>query len=231
MERGSRLILSLDPRRGEGLDRLASIVSGCCEYIWGVKVGLPFLLSYGVEGVERVASLCGSRLIADLKLADIGEVMVRSVEHLEGLVYGVIAHAFVGAGGALEYLKGYLDSRGIKLILVLSMSHPGSSEVVDGSFEALAGVARRVSPWGVVVGARNTGLIRAARAMSRDWKILSPGIGAQGAPPGTALCSGADYEIVGRLITESGDPASTARSLHRHYSRLVEEGCGTPASS
>jgi orotidine-5'-phosphate decarboxylase len=39
-----------------------------------------------------------------------------------------------------------------------------------------------------------------------DKKILAPGVGPQGALPGDALCAGADYEIIGRLITRSKTP-------------------------
>ncbi|MEM4743157.1 MAG: orotidine 5'-phosphate decarboxylase, partial [Pyrobaculum sp.] len=37
------------------------------------------------------------------------------------------------------------------------------------------------------------------------YRIISPGIGAQGGAPGDALKAGADFEIVGRYLLESPD--------------------------
>jgi len=42
--------------------------------------------------------------------------------------------------------------------------------------------------------------------------IISPGVGAQGAPFGSAIRAGADYEIVGRAIYASQDPAAAAHA-------------------
>jgi len=44
--------------------------------------------------------------------------------------------------------------------------------------------------------------------------IISPGVHAQGADPGDAVTSGADYEIVGRAIYQSENPKDTAEQIY-----------------
>jgi orotidine-5'-phosphate decarboxylase len=207
--------VALDPpaELSDPLTWSLEIIDSLRGTVQGFKIGLPFILSAGMRGVERLSERLGdAMLIADLKLADIGYVMSISAKLLAGAgVDAVIAHAFVGYRDALEYLKKTCDDLGVKLILVVAMSHRGASEVMWRNYDGLLEVALKVAPWGVVLPATNTALIRMARRrLGEDTRILSPGVGAQGAKPGEALCAGADYEIVGRLITLSEDPYQKA---------------------
>ncbi len=209
------LIVALDPPVGLGdpLTWALGIVDSLHGVVRGFKIGLPFILSAGIKGVERLSErLGGAMLIADLKLADIGYVMSISAKLLaDAGVDAVIAHAFVGYKDALEDLKKMCDDLGVKLVLVVAMSHRGASEVMWKAYGDLLEIALKVAPWGIVLPATNTDLIRMARKRLREnMRILSPGIGVQGATPGEALCAGADYEIVGRLITLSRNPYQKA---------------------
>ena len=215
-------IVAIDPSMGEPLDgalRIASSVDGLAS---GVKVGWGFLLDYGLDGLASLRDSYGGLLIADLKLADIAWVMEGVVERLEGLVDAVIAHAFPGFEGAIDGLSRRLDSMGVRLILVVSMSHPGSREVIDRNLEALVGVASRAGAWGVVAPATRPWIVSRVRELMPEAKILSPGVGAQGASPGDALCAGADYEIIGRAVTRSGDPR---RALEEAIGQASRRGC------
>lgn len=90
---------------------------------------------------------------------------------------------------------------------------------MDPCLGRLIDVARRVSPWGVVAPATRPWVIGIVRRELGPVKILSPGVGAQGAEPGAALRHGADYEIVGRLILGSRDPAEAARRVLEAHAR------------
>ncbi|MEN2999380.1 MAG: orotidine-5'-phosphate decarboxylase [Acidilobaceae archaeon] len=216
----SRLIVAFDPEE-EPLEYWIRLGGELCGEVWGVKVGLPFLLRYGLGSLAELREACGRSVIADLKLADIGPVMLSSVSALRGLVEAVIAHAFVGYAGAIEGLRKGLEEMGVKLVLVASMSHKGSEEVIDPSLERVLEVIRRAEPWGIVAPATRPSVIAEIRRRGFPQKILSPGVGAQGAPPGSALRAGADYEIVGRYITRSRDPAATARAINLEHERLL----------
>jgi orotidine-5'-phosphate decarboxylase len=221
------LIVALDPPAGaDPVEWSASIIEATSPLATGYKIGLPLALRAGPEGLRSIASSMPPAVlrIADLKLADIGPIMSSSTEALAEAGYdAVIAHAFTGFEGALDELSRTCERLGVKLIVLLSMSHPAASELMDPLPERFAEIARKARAWGVVVPATRPEIVRRARALlGRDVRILSPGVGVQGAAPGEALCAGADYEIVGRAITRSENPLEAAyRILEEQKNRVM----------
>lgn len=192
----------------------------------GVKVGLPLLLREGLGLLREVAEIAeelGILRIADFKLADIGDVMGSSLELIRELGYDVaIAHAFIGVRGGLEVLVSRAREVGVKVVLVVSMSHEGSKEFYDSYFEKFLDIARELRVWGIVAPATRLSFVRRAReTLGPTVKILTPGVGVQGAEYGTALCSGADYEIIGRSIVRSLDPLQTAKEVVEEVEKKV----------
>ncbi len=182
------------------------IVNSLCGESFGFKIGLPFIIQHGLRETSMLARLCTDSVwIADLKLADIGTIMTSTVSILLEIFDAYIAHSFIGYRQALDELNSYLKLHNKKLILVASMSHHGSLEVYDRNLLPIIDIIQRTSPWAVVAPATRPKTLRLLRE-KLPYLILAPGIGAQGAKPGDALCEGADYEIIGRLITRSNDP-------------------------
>jgi orotidine-5'-phosphate decarboxylase len=201
------LIVAVDRPLEEGLvERLCSVASG-------IKVGLPAVLRAGIEWARRAASSCRGLRVLDFKLADVAHVMEAVVEPFLGYYNAFIAHSFIGGPGALNELSRLLESEGARLVLVASMSHPGSLEVYDKAVSLIEAVIDEVDPWGLVAPATRPSVIRRLRERYPRKAILAPGVGAQGARPGTAVCAGADYEIVGRAIVDSPDPVRAAIRL------------------
>ncbi len=201
---------------------LLSVASRVSESASGLKVGVPTLISCGLGLLRDLrASARDSLLIADLKLADIGDVMVRTASLVKDYVDAVIAHTFVGRAGALDELSESVRRWGLKLILVASMSHPGSTEFYDSAFDGVIRLVRDLEPWGVVAPATRPHVIRSIRGFLPKVKVLAPGVGAQGAEPGDAICAGADYEIVGRSILGSPDPLKALDEVGEAASRCL----------
>jgi len=220
----SRVIVAVDSKPATSLDYWVSLASSLCGFVAGFKVGLPFMFDYGVSGLRALRSSCDKLLIADFKLADIDHIMVLTVSRVVGYVDGVIAHAFVGLSGGLEGLKDYLDSLSIKLILIVSMSHWGSLDVIDVSVDRLLWVANRLKPWGLVAPATKPHVISYVRRRASWAKILAPGIGVQGARPGDGIRAGADYEIIGRLIVEAPNPLEVVKWINSEHDRILRGG-------
>ena len=223
------LIVALDPPPESNVFEWISVrLKLLRDVVAGFKIGLPALLRLGVDRVRDIIKPYSDKnllLIADLKLADIGFVMKLSAEVVSYAGFNaVIAHSFVGIEGGLEILAQRCRELGLKLITVVSMSHPAASKMFDPMLELLVDIAKKVSVWGIVVPATRPNIIRKARQLiGNEVKILAPGIGAQGAAPGVAICSGADYEIVGRSITYSEDPYRAAlRILNEQKERVVQ---------
>ncbi len=220
------LIVALDPLRRRGVVSWGrEVVGEVGDLAAGFKIGIPLLIGAGIDGCKKIFCSYSGLLIADLKLADIGDVMASTVGGLsEAGVNAVIAHAFVGRSGALDRLAEECEKLGVKLVLVVSMSHTGSEEFIDKHLEEFVELALSLNAWGVVAPATRPKVVRRVRELGGGGiKILSPGVGVQGAQPGTAICAGADYEIVGRAITASSNPRAEAlRVLSEQEGRARE---------
>lgn len=206
------LILAIDDLN---IKRAVEVLGRVCNYIDGVKIGIPFLIKNNIKDLKNLKNLCKEKLwIADLKLADIGYTMIRSTNVVSDFFNAVIAHSFVGINGALDMLSKYCKEKGLKLILVATMSHGGAKELYDIALLNIRDFIEKLRPWGLVAPATRLETIRFLREIvGLKIKIISPGIGPQGALPGDALCAGSDYEIVGRLITHSRTPLDTVKEL------------------
>ncbi|HDI32103.1 MAG TPA: hypothetical protein ENF80_04720 [Thermofilum sp.] len=192
-EKNSRLILALDKELPlNTLDSLEPFLSG-------IKIGLPLLLRKGVNYVESVVKGFKDKvyLIADLKLADIPEVINLSLRELKRIGFdGAIVHLFQGGIGRVEKI--------MDLIGVILMSHSESLRfnvfIKDMLEEAL-----NAKIDGVIVGFSRLRLYKTC-VKSERLTVLTPGIGAQGGKYGEGIREGADFEIIGRSIVESNDP-------------------------
>ncbi|BEP17236.1 orotidine-5'-phosphate decarboxylase [Pyrofollis japonicus] len=215
-----------------GVDEAAALVGKLCGVVDGFKVGVPFLLANGAASAGALREKCPSALwVADLKLADIGYVMGLTASIVAPFFDAVIAHGFVGYEGGLDELKRLLDEKDRKLIVVASMSHPGAAKTYDKVLGEVLEAIEAAKPWGVVAPATRPSIIRLVRErLGNTVKILAPGVGAQGARPGEALCAGADYEIVGRAITGSENPVEAARRIIEEQRKTLSScrGAGQP---
>lgn len=213
------VIVGLDALGGDR-DRAEELARSLCGRVAGYKVGYPNILPCTGVG-EAVRRACpGALIVADLKLADIGYTMKHIASHVIDWSDAAIAHSFIGVEGALDELKEYLDSNGKRLVLVASMSHPGAGRIIDPILDKIVEVVGEIGPWGIVAPATRPNVVRILRERFPGKVILSPGVGAQGASPGDALRAGADYEIIGRMITASKNPLLVVESLEERY-RMV----------
>jgi orotidine-5'-phosphate decarboxylase len=121
-------------------------------------------------------------------------------------------HAFVGADAVCEVV----DLGKGDVITVIEMTHPGSVEYLEPISERLIQMVSGIGVDGVVLPAtRPERVKRLSELLESETYIISPGVHAQGAEPGDAVTSGADYEIVGRAIYRSENPKASAERIYR----------------
>lgn len=210
-----RVLIAIDDP-SISLDHLELLILNTKELVAGYKVGIPYLLNFGLGSISSVIRKhSDTYFIADLKLADIDVIMSLTTKAVKAVGFdGVIAHGFVGLKGGLEGLSKTCDDLGIDLYVLVSMSHPGSLEIYDLVIDRVLTLAEALRPTGVVAPATRAEVIKYVRSrLGRSYLIISPGIGMQGAEPGSALCVGADFEIVGRAITRAENPAKAAEDI------------------
>ncbi len=216
-----KIILALDPiSKTDPYKWCIKIIDETQDLVAGYKIGLPLILKLERKELRKISKKIEDveLRIVDLKLADIDTVMIENTKPFIEQGYNIfIAHGFIGLEKGLIELSKHLRKNNSYLVTIISMSHPGSSEIMDKNIDRLIEIARKTNSWGVVVGATKPDIIRYTRNKLDKTKILSPGIGIQGAEPGSAIRNGADYEIIGRLVTGIENPREKLYELLEKY--------------
>lgn len=217
------VIVALDPPRGrDPVTWSIKVIDSLRSKPAGYKIGLPLLVRAGTRGAADIASVMPPEAlrVADLKLADIGPVMILTASAaVEAGYTHVIAHPFMGVEGGLRDLADYLRGVGAELVLLVSMSNPGAVIYFDQFIDEFVLTGSRLGVWGYVAPATRPHIVRRvrevlARSPNPSAKIVSPGIGAQGQRPWAAIKAGADYEIVGRSVTRAESPENALENLY-----------------
>jgi orotidine-5'-phosphate decarboxylase len=207
---------------------LAAAVAGVTG---GIKLGLEFFTANGPKAVKEIAS--GVPLFLDLKLHDIPNTVagaVRAAAGLEPLMLTV--HAAGGAAmmraaaaAATEAAGGRRRPKILGITVLTSLDDDDLARLGQNGPTAeqalrLALLARDSGLDGVVCSPQEVAMLRAA--CGKDFLLVVPGIRPAGASAGDqkrvltpreALAAGADYLVIGRPITASSDPASSARAI------------------
>jgi orotidine-5'-phosphate decarboxylase len=228
--KGSPIVVALDPafspfrlrqseretKRREILEWIENLLSEVDRYVAGIKIGIPAMLSLGLDAVAELIEGWGEKFffICDPKMADIGYInrVVGEILYDAGFD-GIIAHAAVGARDGLLPVVKLAEERGRGVLGLCAMSHSGAGEHLNRHTDELLHIATRAGVDGFVLPANRPDLVGAARKGFPDKLVFSPGVGTQGAPFGSALRAGADFEIVGRSITEAGKPGEKAKGI------------------
>lgn len=216
----SRIIVAIDFATNTFYTKLPEIIRN----VAGVKIGLPTVLSENFWEIMQQIRKSDAYILMDLKLADIPAVMMNSVNKISEMANGVIIHAFIGSS-ALQRMREYLDKVDMDMFLIVAMTHPGSEEFINKNCDKFLRIAKEIAD-GVVAPATFPEYIRRARKFLGDKIIISPGIGRQGAPYGEALKNGADFEIIGRAITLSGDPVLEIEKINMIHKEIITRAKG-----
>lgn len=232
----SRLVLALDlESTGSSrlLRRAKDLIGSLEQEICAVKVNqhliLPLGLFDGVRSVVNVSHSFDIPIIADCKIADIGNTNRIIAENYFRCGFDAItASSFVGWKEGLDDVFKLRGRRGNGVLLVVYLSSKGAKdayerEVLDPrtglmvrQYELFAGMASEREADGVVVGATRPETIRRVNDILKSKiPIYSPGVGVQGGKPNSAVKSGATYLIVGRTIVAAARPLEAARSLRK----------------
>jgi len=216
-----RLFVALDL---PSIDAARAMVEKLGDAVVAYKVGLQLLPIGGGEFCRELKAQ-GKIVFADFKLHDIGatvEKATRSVAEL-GVDYltvharpQVMEAAARGAHGSDLRILG---------VTVLTSLEKSDLEAIDHDQTADELIARRADQalkagiHGVVASPLEAAMIRAR--VPADFDIVTPGVRPKGAAlgdqkrvatPADAIKSGASHIVVGRPITQNGDPEFDSRA-------------------
>jgi orotidine-5'-phosphate decarboxylase len=210
--RKTGLILALDV---EGSERAVTMASKTARHLDAVKVSIPSVVGplarEGVNVIERLRSATRKPVIADWKVADVPHMDAMIVDLVASLgANAVIVHGFMGED-SVKACVDEAEKASMDVFVVVELSSPGATGVMQPLGFELAKLAKRCGATGIIAPGTRPDRVKLYRGIiGTDMQMLSPGIGAQGAEPGSAIAAGADFEIVGRSIYGSRDPEKEA---------------------
>ncbi|MDD5136762.1 MAG: orotidine-5'-phosphate decarboxylase [Candidatus Omnitrophica bacterium] len=226
-----RLIVALDVNSEERAVTLAEKLKNDVKFF---KIGLELFSSTGPKIVERIKEM-GCDVFLDLKFHDIPTTVAKAaaaVTKLEPFFFNV--HASGGydmmkraadAVGQEASRLGIVKPRILAVTILTSLDEAALKEIGLSADPAkavlrLAHLAKRAGLDGVVASPSETKAIR--KELGGDFLIVTPGVRPawavsndqkRVATPEAAIKDGADYIVVGRPVTESKDPAASAREI------------------
>ncbi|MFQ5746740.1 MAG: orotidine-5'-phosphate decarboxylase [Gemmatimonadota bacterium] len=217
------IIVALDvPTEAEA----RSLVDRLPSDAW-LKVGLELFTAAGPSAVERLTS-AGRHVFLDLKLHDIPNTVAGAVRAAAGLGVRLLTVHAAGGEAMLAAAASAAES-GLRLLgitILTSLDDAGLSSVMgpDASVEEavgrLAGLARESGLDGVVASVAECRAIKLS--CGEGFLVATPGIRAEGgdahdqrrtSTPSVAKAAGADFLIVGRMVTGAPDPAAALASV------------------
>ncbi|WP_264682732.1 MULTISPECIES: orotidine-5'-phosphate decarboxylase [unclassified Wolbachia] len=217
------IICALDT---QDLNEAISWANGLRDKVGMVKLGLEFFAAHGPSGVREVAK-CNVPIFLDLKLYDIPNTVARTVEAIKALDVEMLTLHISGGTKMLKEALSIVQGKKIKLIGVTVLTSMGNEDLSElgvareakSQVILLAKLAKKIGLHGVVCSALEAQEVR--QECGKDFKIITPGIRMnrghddqkRTATPKEAINSGADYIVIGRPITKSGDPASSAELI------------------
>jgi orotidine-5'-phosphate decarboxylase len=232
-----RLIVAVDVSSAAETQR---IVQALGPAVSTYKVGSQLFTSEGPGVVRELVATC-RRVFLDLKFHDIPNTVAGGIRSAAALGVSMLTvHAAGGSAmlrAAVEAAQQTTKPPIILAVTVLtSLSDADLHEIgVAGRTRdhalILATLARNCGCDGIVASPHEARAIR--QALGAGFVIVTPGIRPAGSgkgdqsrvnTPAEAIAAGADYLVVGRPITEAGDPRRAAGEIVREIEGAAKLG-------
>ncbi|MCL2469870.1 MAG: orotidine-5'-phosphate decarboxylase [Alphaproteobacteria bacterium] len=211
---------------------LARKLSG---HVGGLKLGLEFFTAHGPKGFADLKAM-NTPLFLDLKLHDIPNTVAGAVRSLLPLEPDFIT---IHAGGGATMIRAAMDAaheatkhrpKILAVTVLTSLDGKDLTQVGQGSdlqeqVQRLALLAKECGADGIVCAPSEVEKLRAL--LGPDMTLMVPGIRPSWAEAGDqkrimtpqmAMKAGATYLVIGRPITESGNPAQAAQRINEELS-------------
>jgi orotidine-5'-phosphate decarboxylase len=229
----SKLIVALDVFT---FNEMKIIVEAIADEVETYKVGHQLLTSEGPEVIRYLKSQ-KKNVFLDLKLHEISNSVASAVRAAGAHSVDMLTvHASGGKRmmeAAVEAASEFLNMKILALTVVTGLNDPDLLEIGINASSGdqvvrLARLAESSGCHGVIASSMETKILRSI--LSPQMLIITPGIRPEGnenndqrrvGTPAHAVASGASYIIVGRPITQSENPANSARKINEQISATL----------
>jgi orotidine-5'-phosphate decarboxylase len=227
-----KLIVALDVSTSAAAQKIVAAVG---DSALTYKVGMQL---YTAEGPQVVRDLVasGRQVFLDLKYHDIPNTVASAVHEAVRLGVSMLT---VHASGGAKMLKAATDAAravnpSLVILAVTVLTSMGEDDLekigIPGTVQEevlrLAALALTNGCKGIVSSARETAALR--KEYGHNFAIVTPGVRMAGTghgdqvrvvTPAEAIAAGATHIVVGRPITEAGDPSAAAKEILAQISR------------
>ena len=218
----SRIYVALDT---PDLERAKLLAQRVHHHVGGIKLGLEFFMANGRAGVREMADI-GLPIFLDLKFHDIPNTVGKAIQALRGLEPAILTVHAAGGRAMMEDAKAAAPL-GTKVVAVTMLTSLDSTDLESIGLAPdpheqvvrLARLAREAGLDGIVCSGAE---VKAAHKAWPHGFFVVPGVrpadGHAGdqkrvVTPRQALDDGASILVVGRPITQAGDPDMAARAI------------------
>ena len=217
-----RLIVALDIPDVGVARRLVERIG---ERVVFYKVGMELAYGGGLAFVSELAA-AGKQVFLDLKLHDIPNTVERATAQAARLgARFLTVHAYPQTmRAALAGAKG----SGLQILAVTVLTSYDDADLFDACYRfgvvetvrRRAEQAQELGVEGLVASPTEAAMLR--QAVGQAMLLVTPGVRPAGAAagdqkrvaaPAEAIRNGADYLVVGRPVTEAGDPRAAAEAI------------------
>jgi len=225
MKRDARLIVALDfTTPGESL----SLVDALGDSVGTYKVGLQLFTAAGPEVIGELVRR-DKRVFLDLKLHEIPNSVAGATRAAGDLGVSMLTvHASGGSAMMRAAVEAASETPGMQILALTVVTSLGDADLrelgisrsCEEQAKLLASLAKKSGCHGVVASPREAAMLRAR--LGDGMHIVTPGIRLEGrdvhdqvrvASPAGAIQAGATHLIVGRAITQAGNPVEVARAV------------------
>ena len=203
-------------------DEVINLIEQIKNHIFGIKVGLQYVTSTGISGVQALAKF-NLPIMYDVKAFDIKNTVKGFAKSLKkiGVSYATI-HLLNGEETLKSIVNEAKDIKFIGVSVLTSFSNEdleslGFKNDVEDQVQRLVKIASKVNLHGVVCSPLEVKMVKKI-----DSKLLcfTPGIRLKSSnddqkrtmTPKEAINEGSDYLILGRPLT-SGDPKENIKKI------------------
>src|SRR5881275_63966 len=226
-----RLIVPLDLSSPEAAEAMVARLGDSVTFY---KIGYQLGYAGGLPLIGKLADK-GKKVFADLKMHDIGNIVMRGVESVAKL-----GATFLTVHAYPQTMKAALEGRAgsslrILAVTVLTSYDDGDLHAagyrlsVSDLVEARAQQAQVLGVDGLVCSPEEAASLR--KIVGHQMNLVTPGVRPAGAAsgdqkrimtPARAIAAGADYLVVGRPVVEASDPRAAAESIQTEIAQAAK---------
>ncbi|MBD3171587.1 orotidine-5'-phosphate decarboxylase [Candidatus Bathyarchaeota archaeon] len=211
-----------------------AIINATTPYAPIIKPNAQFLVYLlGYSGLKEIVDKIhegNSLALLDIKLSDIGSTIEAGLYWIDRLGFDAVTFSpFPGYENGVDAVYKWCEDKQKGIFALCRMSNPGThdyqSRFMEGEqfYKRLARDAFDHGSNGYVVGCTASEELREIRyIIGEDTLILSPGLGAQGGDPETALRYGTNANGEGLIVSSSRSINFAYETLGWSFNRFAE---------